>query len=406
MTIQRLNVLALTLCVGMAVAHDAEAAIRVVTYNTSVSGAGVIPPKAGFDTLMKAIGDHHLAGNAQPIDVLGLQELDGTQSVFGINSATLPYIVNQLNAIYGAGTYAADNVKDPTTGGTGGGPNGLVYNTHTVQVLESKVIGTVSGSGIARAPMRYKLRPVGKGADADFYFYVVHYKASSDATSKNRRNIESTAIRADADALGSSAHIIYAGDFNFTSGRSETAWTTLVAPGPAQAVDSMNPAGTWTNTSSFRALMTESATTTDIRFDFQLVTSPVLNQQGVRLVPGTMETFGNNGTHAFATSVTSAANTALADLPNRSTILSLLTTVSDHLPVVADYVYVGPACPADLNGDTFVDDADFVIFAAAYETLVCPASPAPCPADLNGDMFVDDADFVMFAAAYNLLTCP
>lgn len=397
---------AVALCAGVLFAVEADAAIRVVTYNTSVSGAAIIPPKTGFDTLMKAIGDHHLAGNAQPIDVLGLQELDGTQNVFGINSATLPHIVNQLNAIYGAGTYAADNVKDPTTGGTGGGPNGLVYNTHTIQVLESKVVGTVSGSGIARAPMRYKLRPVGKGADADFYFYVVHYKASSDATSKNRRNIESTTIRADADALGSNAHIIYAGDFNFTSGRSETAWTTLVAPGPAQAVDSMNPAGTWTNTSTFRALMTESATTTNIRFDFQLVTAAVLNQQGVQLVPGTMETFGNNGTHSFGTSVTSAANTALPDLANRSTILSLLTTVSDHLPVVADYVYVGPSCPADFNGDTFVDDADFVIFAGAYESLLCPASPAACPADLNGDTFVDDADFVVFAAAYSVLICP
>lgn len=403
---QRTTLSALFLCAGILASQQSIAAIRVVTYNTSVSGAGIIPPKAGFDTLMKAIGDHHLVGNAQPIDVLGLQELDGTQSVVGLNSATLPYVVSQLNAIYGSGTYAADTVKDPTTGGTGGGPNGLVYNTHTIQVIEAKVIGTVSGSGIARAPMRYKLRPVGRGADADFYFYVVHYKASSDSTSKNRRNIESTTIRADADALGASAHIIYAGDFNVTSGRAESAWTTLVAPGPSQAVDSMNPAGNWTNTSTFRALMTESATTTDIRFDFQLVTAPVLAQRGVQLVPGSMETFGNNGSHAFATSVTSASNTALADLVNRSSILSLLITVSDHLPVVADYVYVGPACPADLNADTFVDDADFVLFAAAYDGLVCPVAPAPCPADLNGDTFVDDSDFVQFATAYNALVCP
>jgi hypothetical protein len=31
-----------------------------------------------------------------------------------------------------------------------------------------------------------------------------------------------------------------------------------------------------------------------------------------------------------------------------------------------------PACPADLTGDAFVDDADFVVFAAAYDALVCP----------------------------------
>jgi hypothetical protein len=65
-------------------------------------------------------------------------------------------------------------------------------------------------------------------------------------------------------------------------------------------------------------------------------------------------------------------------------------------------------CPADLNADTFVDDADFVIFADAYNTLDCadPAMPAGCPADLNADNVVDDLDFVLFAAAYNELLCP
>lgn len=66
-------------------------------------------------------------------------------------------------------------------------------------------------------------------------------------------------------------------------------------------------------------------------------------------------------------------------------------------------------CVGDLNGDGFVDDDDFVIFAAAYNVLVCPTNPALyscCPADFNGDGFVDDDDFVMFAAAYNALLCP
>jgi hypothetical protein len=32
--------------------------------------------------------------------------------------------------------------------------------------------------------------------------------------------------------------------------------------------------------------------------------------------------------------------------------------------------------------------------------------PAGCPSDLNNDGFVDDADFVLFADAYNNLICP
>ncbi len=71
------------------------------------------------------------------------------------------------------------------------------------------------------------------------------------------------------------------------------------------------------------------------------------------------------------------------------------------------YEFPRSGCPGDLNNDGFVDDADFVIFANAYNILVCSdaAMPAGCPADLNFDGFVDDADFVIFSAAYNILIC-
>lgn len=65
-------------------------------------------------------------------------------------------------------------------------------------------------------------------------------------------------------------------------------------------------------------------------------------------------------------------------------------------------------CPGDLNGDSVVDDADFQVFAVAYNILDCadPAMAAGCPSDLNSDGFVDDADFSLFAVAYDALLCP
>jgi len=65
------------------------------------------------------------------------------------------------------------------------------------------------------------------------------------------------------------------------------------------------------------------------------------------------------------------------------------------------------SCPADLNSDGFVDDADFVWFAQQYDTLDCnsPFMPHACTADLTGDGFVEDSDFVLFASAYNALLC-
>ena len=69
---------------------------------------------------------------------------------------------------------------------------------------------------------------------------------------------------------------------------------------------------------------------------------------------------------------------------------------------------LGTWCPADLNADGFVDDADFSVFAAAYNILDCadPMMAAGCPADLNLDGFVDDPDFSLFAVAYDVLLCP
>jgi hypothetical protein len=110
--------------------------------------------------------------------------------------------------IYGAGTYAYDHTADPTTDG---GTDGLIYNTHAVQLVSAMAVGTASTSGAARASMRYQLRPINHGSTADFYMYVSHYKASSGSTNKNRRTVEATTIRQDADALGPSAHIIYSG---------------------------------------------------------------------------------------------------------------------------------------------------------------------------------------------------
>lgn len=69
------------------------------------------------------------------------------------------------------------------------------------------------------------------------------------------------------------------------------------------------------------------------------------------------------------------------------------------------FVSLAP-CPGDLNFDRVVDDADFALFAPAYNELLCPPSPLPCDADLNEDGFVDDADFAIFAPAYNELVCP
>ncbi len=65
-------------------------------------------------------------------------------------------------------------------------------------------------------------------------------------------------------------------------------------------------------------------------------------------------------------------------------------------------------CPCDLNGDGFIEDADFAIFVAAYDLYDCadPAMPVGCIADFNHDGAVDDGDYVIFIHAYAEFICP
>ncbi len=74
----------------------------------------------------------------------------------------------------------------------------------------------------------------------------------------------------------------------------------------------------------------------------------------------------------------------------------------------ANVIPLAAPCPADLNNDGLVDDADFSIFVVAYDILDCadPTMPAGCPADLNADGVVDDLDFQVFVVAYDELLCP
>ncbi len=56
-----------------------------------------------------------------------------------------------------------------------------------------------------------------------------------------------------------------------------------------------------------------------------------------------------------------------------------------------------PPCPADFNGDGFVDFFDFDDYVTCFESEVCP----PCrSADTNGDGFVDFFDFDDYVTAF------
>jgi hypothetical protein len=146
----------------------------------------------------------------------------------------------------------------------------------------------------------------------------------------------------------------------------------LIAAGPGQAHDPINELGSWSGVSSFADVHTQApcqdddgagmadscngltAGGMDDRFDFQLMTGEVLDGSGFTYigpnVPGmsgsqhSYRAFGNNGT-TFQDDINHPSNTyAFTGVTSYTStqILNALHSVSDHLPVVADFQLDAP----------------------------------------------------------------
>jgi hypothetical protein len=352
--------------------------IRVVCYNImdDINGfttplAGLIAPFGGggfteFSSgtvtnggVLEGIGEEIVGTDpAQPIDILALEETTS-------NTTTVQPIVNALNTFYSQSNPSASNMyamsayQATEEGGiitNGNGPNAMVYNTTTLQLVASVSVDPPGGtshlgsaSGEYREVMRYLFAPAGVTPTTtnEFYMYVSHYKAKQEVSDEVLRQGEATIIRTNSATLPSNARILYVGDYNVSS-NNEPAFQTIVAPGINQGIDPLNPTNVnpeqW-DLNSMLSLKSETATALEWRFDIQIMTSNVYYglPGGLAYVPGTYHIFGNNGTTPYEKSVNNGSNTALnSDLAPGSTITAAqlyqyLTGASDHLPMVADY---------------------------------------------------------------------
>ena len=367
---------------------SAATALRIVSYNIEADVNGNTAPNAGLDTVIEAIGEQSYAGvAARPPDIIGLEETTS-------NTATVAPLVNDLNAYYGAGTYAASPFQATETGGnpgTGNGPSALVYNTHTVTLVASVGVGTPQGStnGEYRQIARYEFQPVGGSAPNAFYLYVSHMKSSSSGSVsavQAARNEEAQMLRADAATLPATAAILYTGDFNL-DGSGEPAYATLTASGVGQGVDPLNnnpqnDAEDWSK-ATYVSLATESDTSLHYRDDIQFLSANVFaggSATGLNYVPGSFRAFGNNGTTAYESSVNATTNTALANLTGPITAaqaLAALVTASDHLPVVSDYTIngVGLASTLAFSSSTVSVDEDAQVVSLTVNRTGGTAGP-------------------------------
>jgi len=324
------------------------------TNSTAVQAGGVL----------EGIGEEVVNGDAaRPLDILALEETTS-------NPLTVTPIVNGLNAFYSfngvAVVYTNSSYQATESGGDtgdGNGPNAIVYNTSTVQLLASVPVDPSGGtsklgssSGEYREVMRYEFAPAGITATTtnEFYIYVSHYKSggSSDATPRGE---EAQIVRADSATLPATARILYVGDFN-TGTTSEAMYKTLIGTGINQAVDPLNPSGNTTldfddsSSSPYAYAQTDSSIYLEYRDDYEMMTTNVFYDygNGLKLVPETYHPFGNNGTTAYKGTANASSNTSLTNLVTGAPISAAqllidLTGGSDHLPIYADYTIPMPS---------------------------------------------------------------
>jgi hypothetical protein len=385
--VHRLAAIAVLSVAWVAWSTPACGQLRIVAYNVNNSDPGNFGPRPGMESVLRGINASAKGGFARPIDVLILGEAESVATT-GTAYAAL------LNTIASGTTYRRATVD---AGSTGSGRPIAVYNSAAVTLVAEKKIGSLTGTAShPRQTMRYQFRPVGYDATADFYVYASHFKSSTGGANEAERNNEALAIRADADALGQGANVIYSGDFNFYSS-SESGFQTLTGTGNGQAFDPVSRLGSWSGSSTYKDVHTQSPATTavfngqvtggvDDRFDFQLVTGEVRDGRGFDYLAGSYWAFGNTATHAINQAIsTGSAATLAARIPGTTTaqasaLLTALTQVTDHLPVVADY-----QLPAKLTA-TLVAPPDRVVRGAVVSGTLTVANAAPVTVAAGADV--------------------
>ena len=407
---------------GLCASDALGATLRIVSYNIDCEDRGsdgnITNSMHSLPTVVQAIGLHHLGTNAQPFDVMSCEELLST---------TLSNFVVQLNLIYGAGTYTYDKTADPNTGG---GPDGIIYKTNTIQVVSARALktgqtvllqsnGTYTTAsspgggvnGVTRAPMVYQLRPIGFGTTNDFYFYVSHARSTSDDADGDARYAEAQEVRSDAKYnLPAKAHILYGGDWNLFNGSGENAYECLTGQTTSDGLDWSDGSAIWANTNqtqgydpmsktspptivtwgnvsgdNARYLYADSTASLTSRIDMQLPNALMFaaynNKGGVQLAPDMADPFDISNFPAakypyafesFGNDGSTTLNSSSTSASNRS-LNDLASTTPSATTVYTDLLEAGTG-----SGSTFVGSDHYPIFGD-YNIVIPVTAAAAMP---------------------------
>ncbi len=216
--------------------------------------------------------------------------------------------------------------------------NALFYRRATITYLGKTQIKTP-----LRDITEYVLKvKSGPGTGTTFRVYSIHLKAGSEAADKTERTEEAKKLRNRLNALSVNTLALACGDLNLYT-NDEVAYQYLVnhdAPYYARLNDPVQKPGKWHDGSQFALIHTQSTRTTqfgggasgglDDRFDFILISDPMMASTKLGYVQGSYKAYGNDGKH-FNKAVNAGTNYAVGKAQANA-----LWAASDHLPVMVE----------------------------------------------------------------------
>lgn len=322
---------------ALALASVGSAQLRVVSYNLSNYSGG---RAADLETVI--FGTYQ--GLSLNADVLLMQEFTSQTAV--------NQFLNVLNSSSeSSGTWAAAPfVNGPDT------DNAFFYRSDRLQLVASSVISQGGNNPLPpRNTNRYDVRLKGYATlQPKIAIYGCHLKAGTGSTDQQRRLVEATNIRNNAQQLDSSfSGFVVGGDFNLQNSN-DPSWIKFVGSESnnlGRLFDPINSPGNWNDNYTFRFIHTQdpSTTTMDSRYDFILLSAGLIDNvgftyKGISSIPYSTTTWndpnhsyrvwGNDGT-SFETQLSVADNTMVGPQIAQA-LINAATSAGGHLPVLLD----------------------------------------------------------------------
>ena len=318
------------LAVGLSCAAEAQAQLRVVTYNI----VGLAGNQTALRAVISSFHTDNKQGFATPVGLFLFSEV-GTG-----DTAALLALVNQ--AAPAGYTYALATFTGSGTEDSASGAQAAIYRTDLITEIPSGHIDLSTGASRNSDRWLFQLNGY-TSANARFYVYQSHLKASSGSANVATRLSGVQTLRANCDALGVGVRAIYSGDMNFYT-RTESGYQAFIAAGNGAAFDPLGTAdwtgasNAWKHTQSPRDILADGLVGggMDDRFDMMLPTAQLMDGAGIAFITGSYRAVGNDGNH-YNLAVNSGTNSYFpAELSRSATLATNLFNAADHIPVLMD----------------------------------------------------------------------